>query len=238
MGLLTQERPKCLLPIGDSSILERIFKRLAQVGISEAVLVVGYKSEQIEDSFGSQFKGINLKYILNDRYDESSTAYSLWLARSYLDRECLILEGDLIFDAEALQRVLSQSPTSSTWAAIPLAPGFDEGILLDQDEHGRIAEVGHVPSPQEINNEYSFKCAGIQLLISAASRIFRDELDMTIRKGDHKILADLVLGRLLNKTPIQLCSLQGLRWFEVDSQEEYKEALKLFALTENEILDE
>lgn len=46
---LTDTTPKCLLKIGQKSLLERTFNALKSVGVTQFVVVTGYLYEQIED---------------------------------------------------------------------------------------------------------------------------------------------------------------------------------------------
>ena len=46
---LTDTTPKCLLKIGQKSLLERTFNALKSVGVTQFVVVTGYLHEQIED---------------------------------------------------------------------------------------------------------------------------------------------------------------------------------------------
>jgi len=47
---VTQHRPKCLLPIGETILLVRYLEALEDVGISEVTIVVGYKQELIREA--------------------------------------------------------------------------------------------------------------------------------------------------------------------------------------------
>jgi len=46
---LTDERPKCLLTVGSRTLLQRTFDAMIAAGISEFVVVTGYRGEMIRD---------------------------------------------------------------------------------------------------------------------------------------------------------------------------------------------
>ena len=46
---LTDERPKCLLKIGERTLLERTVDAMLAVGITEFVVVTGYRADMIRD---------------------------------------------------------------------------------------------------------------------------------------------------------------------------------------------
>ncbi len=229
MGNLTESAPKCLLKIGNLSFLERSLNILSKHDIKKIVLVVGYRAEQVQDVIGDRYEGMGIKYIINPRYAETNTAYSLWLARDYLLSVSLILEGDIIFEEQILAHILSCSEGKSVWATVPVTSQRGEGILLSRNETGYVSGVKLVRNPRNRSNEFQFKCAGIQLLTASIAQTFALKLDETIRKGEVQKYADLVLGEILENHSMVLCSLAGMRWAEVDNPNDYQSAQQLFS---------
>ena len=43
---LTQETHKCLLPVGDSTLVDRMLEGLLQVGVSQVMMLTGYRHDQ------------------------------------------------------------------------------------------------------------------------------------------------------------------------------------------------
>lgn len=228
LGDLTAHRPKCLLEIGGVSFLERSLHSLAQCGISRAVLVVGYQQEKIRDVVDHQYAGMRIEYVVNNRYAETNTAYSLWLAREHLISRCLLLEGDIVFEPSVLQQVLNCSEGKSVWAAVPIFGENSEGVHLCCNAAGYVSGLQLVRQPEARNPEMMFKCAGIQVLTAELAQSLASKLDETIAKGEVRKYADLVLGGILNETSMVLCSLKGLRWAEVDDLQDYRRTQKLF----------
>ena len=230
MGGLTEEQPKCLLKVARQSILERALLALSQVGIAEAVLVVGYRAEQIRDSIGDHYGGLDLAYVLNEQYAETNTAYSLWLARQFLDRECLLLEGDILFEIQVLRRILDNHAGGSAWAAVPVNPSNAEGVLLSQDARGCVSRAELVRNPTDRSPDLTHKCGGIQLLDQRLAQLLAARLQEVIHAGQRGIFADLVLGAVLEEAviPMALCSLAGLRWSEVDDVQDLEFSRQLF----------
>ena len=86
----TQDRPKCLLDIGGKTILEHQVHALLAQGIDRITVVTGYLGHMIRDVLGEQ-----AQYITNQHYTETSSMYSLWLARGAALEGCLILNADV-----------------------------------------------------------------------------------------------------------------------------------------------
>lgn len=61
---LTLARSKVMLPVANKPILEHIIQALAENGIKEIILVVGYKKERIMDYFGDGINfGVSITYV-------------------------------------------------------------------------------------------------------------------------------------------------------------------------------
>ena len=72
----TATKPKVMLPIAGKPILSYVVESLAQNGIRNIVLVVGYGKEQVFDFMGSgeQF-GVDITYVTQER--QLGTAHAL-----------------------------------------------------------------------------------------------------------------------------------------------------------------
>lgn len=108
---LTEHTPKCLLKIGERSLLQRSIDALMKAGVRNFVIVTGYLHEQIEQFVSEHYTDeINVEFIHNDVYDSTNNIYSLWLARPAVDgQQFLLLDSDLVYDPEIVQRVVAES---------------------------------------------------------------------------------------------------------------------------------
>ena len=48
---LTDDKPKCLLKVGERTLLERTINAMQQAGITEFVVVTGYRGNMIHDFY-------------------------------------------------------------------------------------------------------------------------------------------------------------------------------------------
>ena len=106
---LTSNTPKCLLKVGERTLLQRSMDALIKAGIREFVIVTGYLHEQIEN-FVKQTYGdsIRICFIHNKDYETTNNIYSLWLARPEAEgQEVLLLDSDLLYDGQIVERVLA-----------------------------------------------------------------------------------------------------------------------------------
>ena len=74
---LTDNKPKCLLEIGDKCLLQRAMDGLIANGIKEFVVVTGYLHNQIEE-FLQRYQGeAGITFIHNELYSSTNNIYSL-----------------------------------------------------------------------------------------------------------------------------------------------------------------
>ena len=113
---LTEGMPKCLVEIGGAPLLVRTLDGLAEQGLDEAVIVIGYGGAAIRDRIGESYAGLTIHYVEAPDFASTNNIRSLWDARRYLDQDVLLLEGDVVFDAEVVGALL-EVPGSSAAVA-------------------------------------------------------------------------------------------------------------------------
>jgi L-glutamine-phosphate cytidylyltransferase len=110
---LTQDKPKCLVEVGNDTILGLQLNALSSVGIDKVMIVTGYKSEKIED-FIQGFRivpRIRVKTVFNREYEFTDNAYSLSLALDNPPRDSIILDGDVVFHPSVLRWIVDSPNT-------------------------------------------------------------------------------------------------------------------------------
>lgn len=99
---LTDSLPKCLLPVGDATILERLLRNLESAGVGEAALVCGYRMKQVRQAVEAYPGGIAIHPVSNPFHEVADNLVSLWQARSHMDGDFLLINGDNVFSPAAL----------------------------------------------------------------------------------------------------------------------------------------
>jgi choline kinase len=108
---LTDNTPKCLLKLGNKSILERTIDNLIHHSIEELLIVTGYLEKKIKNFMDASYPGLKVTYINNQVYDSTNNIYSLWLTKDNVkDSDIILLDSDIIFDHRILQLLLDSGP--------------------------------------------------------------------------------------------------------------------------------
>ncbi|MFC2038536.1 bifunctional sugar-1-phosphate nucleotidylyltransferase/acetyltransferase [Chloroflexota bacterium] len=107
----TVTRPKTMLSIAGKPVLQYVIEALAQNGIRDIIIVVGYRKEQVFDYVGNgeQF-GVNVTYITQDK--QLGTAHALMQVKDTVNDEFLVLPGDNLIEAGTIVDFVSVNPDS------------------------------------------------------------------------------------------------------------------------------
>ena len=100
LGEITENVPKPLVEVNGESILGRQIFLFKQLGIDDIVVITGYKREKII------FKDVN--YVVNHLYSSTEQLFSLMRARNFLSGELIVTFGDIIYDQEILNQMISE----------------------------------------------------------------------------------------------------------------------------------
>lgn len=92
------EISKCMIPIKGRPLLSYVLDNAVQADIEEAVVVVGYKAETIMDYFGSEYRGMPLKYVFQKEQNGIIDAMESGI-EALRGEDFLLLAGDeLLFN--------------------------------------------------------------------------------------------------------------------------------------------
>src|SRR6478609_8868043 len=105
---VTQHRPKCLIEIGGQTLLSRYLASLASLGVQRADIVVGYKQEMIRAAVEANSFEVRVQFLVNEQFHRGSIS-SLWIARTALDDDTIVMDADVLFHPDILQRLVSSS---------------------------------------------------------------------------------------------------------------------------------
>lgn len=121
---LTQDTHKCLLPVGDATLIDRMLEGLKQVGVSEVLVLTGYRADQLRAHLEERYD--HLVFVHNPRFDDTNNVVSLLVALEGYDLkdDFLLLEADLIFDFSVLRRAVA-SAHANVAILSPLKSGMD-----------------------------------------------------------------------------------------------------------------
>ena len=220
---LTDNTPKCLLKIGERSLLQRSIDALTSNGIKEIVIVTGYLHNQIEDFVKQQYPSLDVTFIHNGVYDSTNNIYSLWLARPKADgEEILLLDSDLLYDPEIITRILN-TKAENILTLIRHDLGEEEmKIVTDGGSEGKITEISKTCSPSDAIGE----SLGIEMMGKSYTSALYQELEpMMNQEHLENVFYEKAFERLIPKGhTFKVLDVTDLFSCELDTVEDFRNA--------------
>ena len=142
---LTDRVPKCLLELGEKTILGLTLENLIANGVGDIVIVTGYREDQIRRFVRAAFPALHAEFVTNERYETTNNSYSLWLTeRAVGDEGIVLLDSDIVFD----RRIIGLLTRSGHDNALALArgPALGEDCLLYTSPSPRDYAASRMPS--------------------------------------------------------------------------------------------
>jgi choline kinase len=209
--------PKCLAPVGGTTLLERQIAALRSAGINEIVVVAGYRAGLVGALCGDA-----VTCIENTRHAETNSLYSLWLARDFLGEGFVVMNGDVLLHPRLLFELLA-SPyedallISYSDAAAPL--GDEEMKVVVRD--GFVVEITKQMDGRLADGEN----VGVVKFGAAGARLLVEKMDALIASGAERDWAPRAFREFAQAHPLYAVSTRSLPWIEIDYPDDYRRAL-------------
>jgi len=223
---LTAERPKCLLPLGPKSLIEWQIDVLSRSGVDEIVVVVGFRAALVEALLAKLARpGLRIRTLFNPFYNVADNLGSCWLARHEMAGDFLLLNGDTLFEAAVLQRLLGSPPAPIT-VTIDRKAGYDADDMKVHLDGARLLEIGKTLPPARTDGEsiglLSFRGVGPELFVDAVDRALR------VSEGLKSFYLK-VIDQLAKSQRVETATIEGLDWGNFDYPADVQRAKKLVA---------
>ncbi|MFT6904454.1 MAG: choline kinase [Oleiphilaceae bacterium] len=224
---LTDNCPKSLLKVGGHTILEMMISHIRGCGITDIVFVLGYLQEQIKEYVTHNFPELNAHYITNDQYATTNTGFSLMLTQDLVAGSSFIkFDADVVFDKAILSQLIDCEHDNALC--------IDKNIQLDAEEikviieeQNRIVKASKTVNPKEAIGE----SIGIEKICADTAIQLFDELEIMMQDSqNHQEYYEAAYERLIEKdVPFFALDISGLKWVEIDTQEDLIFAKKIFS---------
>jgi choline kinase len=220
-------KPKCLVEVGGATLLQRQLETLKSLDIREIVIVVGFGADSIREECGD-----DITFVENDRFAETSSLYSLWLAREHVRDGFVVLNSDVLFHPQMLADLLGSSRENALLLSDsdPETPFGDEEMKVKVKEE-LVVDISKDMDPREADGEnvgiVKFSAPGAQRLVEYMNKL--------IDSGSLKDWAPRAFLEFARHNPLYALSTRGLPWIEIDFPEDYRRAIEeIYPLIESQ----
>lgn len=230
MGKLTEHCHKSMVQLLDhQTIFERQLRVLQGCGIHEFVVTTGPFQEQLKEASQKQeFSNSVFHFVENPIYDQTNYIYSMYLARSFFDDECLLLHGDLVFNTGLVKKILDAEQTS-----LALYNPIKE--LPEKDFKGRVQNGELKQVSIHIFDEDCFAFQPFYKLSKENAKVWIDAVVRFVEAGKTNVYAEEALNEILPALSIPMLSYQDDFIDECDTEDDLKrvsEAIRWFDFEE------
>jgi len=217
---LTKDTPKCLIRIGEKTILEHQLDAVDNAGIDEAVIVVGYLKDMIIDFLGKSYRGIRcITYIENPDFAVTNTIYSLYLARDFfLNDDFIYFNADVLFHRDVVSLLVNSGKKNVL--AMEYKKCGQEEVKFVTDTGNRVVKLSKEIPPHEAEGEF----IGIAKFGSSISRAFIDTLATYAARGDRNLFFEKAVEDILGVEIFYPLDVTHIPNIEIDFPEDLKKA--------------
>ena len=79
---LTETLPKCLLAVGETTVLSLQLDTLERAGVDEAIVITGFMAARVEDEVADRSGPMAVQTLYNPFYQVADNLASCWMART------------------------------------------------------------------------------------------------------------------------------------------------------------
>ena len=222
---LTTDLPKCLLPIGLTTVLGMQLDTLCNAGIEKVTVVTGFNSDQVKKEINARQTGPKVKTLYNPFFQVADNLASCWMARKSMKSDFLLINGDTLFSPALLEKVL-EAPQRNICVTIDQKDQYDGDDMKVSLDGTRLTAIGKTLSPQETQGE----SIGMLRFMGDGPQIFRDQLKTLMKHedGTKSWFLSAIDGLAKSGTTIDTINIKGSTWSELDTPEDYEVCRELF----------
>lgn len=209
----TKQVPKTLLPYKNGTILSTIIEQLKQAGITELIIVVGFKKNYIVDYLQKNPPSLPVTFVENLEW-EKGNALSVYKVKDYIKNEPFLLSmADHLVKVEALKQIVNSPERINLLLVDPfITENFDlDDATKVKTENDYIIAIG-----KELTDYNALDCGIFRL-----EPDFFSAVEKAVAKGKDSIsnaIAELIPLKRIKSITLNKAN----QWLDIDTPEAYQ----------------
>ena len=201
---VTGGKAKALVEIGGRPLILHQLEALADHGVGPVLVIVGYQADEVRMEIGDR-----AETLVNERYAETNSLYSLWLARNWIKGPFVLLNCDLFFDPEILDQVLEEPGNVLAYDSTSSRGREQTKVAIKQR---RVVDLGKDLPASSARGEslglLKFDEEGAKAIVRAADALVHDA-------GETAWVIEAT-RTICGQVPIYGVNVAGCAWAEID----------------------
>lgn len=224
----TDTLPKALVPVdGETTILDIALGNFASVGLTDVVVVVGYRAQAVHDRAADleARHGVRLELVNNDKAEEWNNCYSLWVARDHFADGALLVNGDTVHPVDVERTLLDRAGEGH---GVVLAIDDEkrlgeEEMKVTLDDQGRMSKISKLMDSAAAYGEY----IGATLIEPASAAELAVALEATWQRDPDLYYEDGFQTLVDTGGSISVATIGTVPWVEVDNHDDLMRAREI-----------
>ncbi|MCL1884887.1 MAG: iron-containing alcohol dehydrogenase [Defluviitaleaceae bacterium] len=213
---------KCLVELADGlTIFDAQIQALLRCGVEDIYITTGSNADILTAYAHKHYPKVQFTFIHNPLFNKTNYIYSIHLTRKLIcDDDVLLLHGDLVFEENVLQDILTFNHSAMIIdSTMPLPEKDFKASIKD----GRIITIGIDVFEDAVYAQPLYK------LKSQEWNKWLDEIDSYCHLGMTNVYAENAFNNVSKKINLFPLDILGRQCFEVDNQDDLVFAKEVFA---------
>ncbi|MEE8524020.1 MAG: phosphocholine cytidylyltransferase family protein [Thermoanaerobaculia bacterium] len=215
LGSETGGRPKCLLSVGGKTLIERQLEALEEIGIDKVCVVAGFGADEVR----AQLDG-RCSLILNRRWADTNSLYSLWLTREWVRGELFLFNSDVLAHIDVYRRIAA---APSSCLAFDSSSGHDGEHMKVWIDGGDLRAISKCLPAAQISGEN----VGILRFAPRVAQLVLGAADALVTNGGRQAWAPAAIDSLVPQSRIRCVDVSDLPWVEIDCPDDLRTAREI-----------
>ncbi len=211
----TANVPKCLLKVGDETLIGRQINACEAAGLDDIVIITGYKGGLVRKALGKR-----ARYVNNSKFASTQTLYSFYCTKRIgSGRPQVHIDADNCFDPSLIKSLLKN--VAKNVLLVDFGANLDDEATKAVVSNGKVSRVGKkLPGASvEITGLMKLGAPMVDALYMAAAR--------EARAGHLKAHVFDGLNPLFKRNPTRAASIGDAFWTEIDFISDLRRARKM-----------
>lgn len=210
---LTINRPKCLLPLGETTIIEKIINQFKKYGVTKVTIVTGHCAHKIKSIYDKKHK-----ILYYSKYKKFNNFDTLWSVRKELTEDSIITFSDLIIEDRIIKKLLN----SKYKATVTIdTSGLRKDTMFISHKKNLLKSIAITTKKDATGN-----FIGIFLIRKIITKTFLNHMSSLLKNSKSDYYVKVLNSMIQNNIKINTIDIKGKYWREVDTVKEYKLAQK------------
>lgn len=154
---LTNDVPKPMLPVANRPMIVWLVERLAEAGVTDVVLALGFKPEPFAAAFpGGRHGDVRVHYVVEPEPLDTAGAIAFAAREAGIDDTFVVANGDIITDLP-IADLIARHRAIGLLATIHLTPVEDPSsfgvVEVDGTDQGRVRRFVEKPQPGDTDSK-------------------------------------------------------------------------------------